>query len=210
MELFVEIMEIFIQEFTHNGNLYLKWDHIIGLFVLLFAWSGLRHGWQRHLVMLVSFFFCWAIALRTTDFLIHAMDVVLGLDYSGEMEGLFSILLYFASVGFVYWMTKPITQKSPYKASGFLSGALSGYFFTVFLLDLGRKWLEEQIWVSESEPTLSLHLPADLPDLSTYLINNPSETYMQLTAWQNMLSLLVLMIFLYPFVSTVLGYLDRR
>ncbi len=210
-ELLTEIIDLIYQELFPNGTLNFDWTHVTLLSILFFGYQGWKNGWQRGLITLVSLFLAWGIALRTSDFLITTIDELMGLNFSAQMDGFFTIVLYVASVVMVVvTANKVISAKveKPEKVSGAVTGLLSGYIFMVLLLNIGHNWLAEHIDTWDAAYfTLPWHLSREI---STNFTNNPSETYSQLLGWQNMALLFLLLVFLRTFVSEVLGNADKK
>ena len=210
-ELLTEIIDLIYQELFPNGTLNFDWTHVTLLSILFFGYQGWKNGWQRGLITLVSLFLAWGIALRTSDFLITTIDELMGLNFSAQMDGFFTIVLYVASVVMVVvTANKVISAKveKPEKVSGAVTGLLSGYIFMVLLLNIGHHWLAEHIDTWDAAYfTLPWHLSREI---STNFTNNPSETYSQLLGWQNMALLFLLLVFLRTFVSEVLGNVDKK
>ena len=210
-ELLTEIIDLIYQELFPNGTLNFDWTHVTLLSILFFGYQGWKNGWQRGLITLVSLFLAWGIALRTSDFLITTIDELMGLNFSAQMDGFFTIVLYVASVVMVVvTANKVISAKveKPEKVSGAVTGLLSGYIFMVLLLNIGHNWLAEHIDTWDAAYfTLPWHLSREI---STNFTNNPSETYSQLLGWQNMALLFLLLVFLRTFVSEVLERTDKK
>ena len=210
-ELLTEIIDLIYQELFPNGTLNFDWTHVTLLSILFFGYQGWKNGWQRGLITLVSLFLAWGIALRTSDFLITTIDELMGLNFSAQMDGFFTIVLYVASVVMVVvTANKVISAKveKPEKVSGAVTGLLSGYIFMVLLLNIGHNWLAEHIDTWDAAYfTLPWHLSREI---STNFTNNPSETYSQLLGWQNIALLFLLLVFLRTFVSEVLGNADKK
>lgn len=197
-ELLHDILDLIQQAFFPNGKLHLDWTDIMALSILFFFVRGWKNGWQKALVTLISLFLAWGIALRTTDTLIALLDSLLGLDFSGEMEGFFSIVLYVASVVMVSMTAKRVIHgkvERPERIFGAVTGILSGYVSIVLFLDIGHVWLANRIEIA------SLHVPIPLPwELSTTFTNNPSEVYFLSSGWQNMILFVLFIVFFQAFL----------
>jgi hypothetical protein len=131
-------------------HIQLDWNSVVLAAMFLFALGGLRNGWQRGLVTLVSLFFAWGLAIKTLDFLIAAIRFAVNVDFSGELRGFFQIALYVAAAVMVIVTfnsriipTRVVDRRD--RLSGLSTGLLNGYFFIVLLLDLGRDWLATHV-----------------------------------------------------------------
>lgn len=186
------------------------------LAMLLFASMGARRGWKAALAVLVGLFFAWGLAMRTADFLIAAIKFATGFDFGGEMKDFFELGLYVSSVVMVLFTFNGILREAKLDRRDVLTGAtiglLNGYFFMLLLLDLARTWLERHL----NDWTLTLRLAfsfeVDLGQLTIVIkfTNNASELYPKLLTVQNIVLLLILLVFLHGFLFALLGMLDRR
>ncbi len=194
----------------------LDWTDIAVAAMLIFGLIGFRNGWQRGLVTLVSLFFAWGLSLKATDFLIRAIDFLLGLDFSGEMRGFFQISLYIASVIMVVvTFNSRIINTTPRdnrdRLSGVSTGLLSGYFFIVLLLDLGREWIAVHVedWEFVYRSSLSLSERSTSTVIRVAFTNNPYVAYEQLITAQSLILLILLLVFWHGLLFALLGRADR-
>jgi hypothetical protein len=164
----------------------------------------------------VSLFFAWGIAIKATDFLIRALDFLLGLDFSGEQRGFFQIMLYVASVVMVVvTFNSRVIQAFPRdrreRLSGVSTGLLSGYFFVVLLLDLGREWLATHLesWDFTIETMIRLSDERKNLALRVIFTNNPYVAYEQLITAQSLILLFLLLVFWHGLLFALLGRADR-
>lgn len=198
-------------------TLNLDWTHVTLGAMLLFALVGLKNGWQRGLVTLVSLFFAWGLASRTSAFLIRALEFVAETTISEEMRGFFQIALYVAAAIMVIVTFNsrviPTGARDRREAiSGLSTGLLSGYFFVVLLLDLGRAWFAEHV---PSGQLLRFNAAVMLPnrggDVNVVInfSNNPFVAYEQLTRAENIILLFLLLVFWHGLLFFLLGRVDR-
>lgn len=193
------------------------WSYLTLLFMLYFGYKGWQNGWQRALVTLVSLFFAWYLALRATDTLIEGMNFLTGLDYGGYMYDLFQIILYLAAVGMVVKLFNETSvvsgeaKNNRQKLTGISIGILSGYFFSIFLLDLGSNWFADQVQSGNLlEFTASLGLSdytRSIPQIN--FINNSSMFYHELISIQNLILLFLLLFFFHGFLFSFVGRADQ-
>jgi hypothetical protein len=184
--------------------------------MLYFGYKGWQNGWQRALVTLVSLFFASYLALRATDTLIEGMNFLTGLDYGGDMYYLFQVILYLAAVGMV---VKLFNEKSVVsgeaknnrqKLAGISIGILSGYFFSIFLLNLGSNWFADQVQSGNLlEFTGSLGLSDYTRSIPVEFINNPYYIYNELVQKQNLILLFLLLFFFHGFLFSFVGRADQ-
>ncbi|HBY97787.1 MAG: hypothetical protein M5U01_25710 [Ardenticatenaceae bacterium] len=185
------------------------------LTMLLFAAIGWLRGWKAALVTLVGLFFAWGLAMRTADFLIAAIKFASGYDFGGEMKDFFKLGLYVSSVVMVVYTFNSIIGEPKVvgraRLTGGTIGLLNGYFFMLLLLDLARDWLDTH--VNNWTLTLNLGYTFDVdPNRLTVIIkftNNARELYPKLLTVQNIVLLLVLLVFLHGLIFGLLGMLDR-
>ncbi len=194
----------------------LDWNSVVLLAMLLFSMIGLRHGWQRGLVTLVSFFFAWGVALKTVDFLIAAIGFVLGIELSDDLRGLFQIGLYVASVIMVVVTfnskiipTRVVDRRD--RLSGITTGLLNGYFFVVLLLDLGRDWIATHFegFTLVFNGNLSLDGSFGRALVTLAFVNNPFAAYEDLIKAQNLILLVLLLVFWHGLLFALLGRVDK-
>lgn len=194
----------------------LDWTHVTLVFMLIFAVVGLRNGWQRGLVTLVSLFFAWGVAIKTTDFLIAAIDFTTQIDFSGEMRGFFQLMLYVLSVIMVVVTFNsrviPSSTDSRDRLSGLSTGLLSGYFFVVLLLDLGREWIATHVedWSLVYNSAISLDGRAARTMITINFTNDPYVAYQQLITAQSLILLFLLLVFWHGLIFALLGRVDQR
>ncbi len=193
------------------------WTAVVLLFMLIFALIGSRNGWQRALVTLVSISFAWLVALKTTDFLIRAINFVTEVTITAPQRGFFQLLLYVASVIMVVVTFNSrvipvghIDRRD--KLSGVASGVLSGYFFVLLLLDLGREWIATHVEDWQLFYTSSIGLGERLTRtvITITFTNNPYVAYDQLLRAQNLVLLFLLLVFWHGLIFAVLGRLDKK
>lgn len=202
--------------FERTVNVPLNFTVLTILVMLLFAWIGRTHGWKAALASLVGLFFAWGLAMRTTDFLIAAIKFVFDYDFSGEMRDFFLLALYVSSVVMVVYTFNGIIREPKLdrrdRTAGSTVGLLNGYFFMVLLLDLSRDWLARH--VNQWTLTLNLGYSFDVdPGTLSIVIrfnNNAAELYPQLVKVQNIVLLLLLLVFWHGLLFGLLGSVDRR
>jgi hypothetical protein len=194
----------------------LDWTELAIGAMLLFGIIGLRNGWQRGLVTLVSLFFAWGVAIRATDFLIRAIKFLLDLDFSGDQRGFFQIMLYIASVVMVVVtfnsrVINSVPRDRRDRLSGVSTGLLSGYFFIVLLLDLGREWLATHVesWDFLYRSSIALDGDARTTEITILFTNNPYVAYEQLITAQSLILLFLLLVFWHGLLFALLGRADR-
>jgi hypothetical protein len=194
----------------------LDWTEVAIVSMLIFGIIGLRNGWQRGLVTLVSLFFAWGVAIRATDFLIRAIDFLLGVDFSGDQRGFFQIMLYVASVVMVVvTFNSRIIGATPRdrreRLSGVSTGLLSGYFFIVLLLDLGREWLATHIesWDIAYRSSIAFDGSARTTEFQIFFTNNPYVAYEELITAQSLILLFLLLVFWHGLLFAILGRADK-
>ncbi|HEX8681852.1 MAG TPA: hypothetical protein VF707_06025 [Ardenticatenaceae bacterium] len=194
----------------------LNWHNVVLLSMLVFAVIGARNGWQRGLVTLVSLFFAWGIAIKTVDFLIAAIKFAASMDFTGELRGFFQILLYMASVVMVVvtFNSKVIPTylaDRRDRISGISTGLLSGYFYIVLLLDLGREWIATHVedWQFVFNSNISLDERFVRTVFTVNFTNNPYAAYDQLVRAQNLILLFLLLVFFHGLLFAMLGRVDR-
>lgn len=195
----------------------LDWTHVTVLFMLIFAYVGLKNGWQRGLVTLVSLFFAWGLALKTTDFLIAAIDFATDISFAGEMRGFFQIALYVAAVVMVVvtFNSKIVGGRPTDRRellSGVSTGLLSGYFFVVLLLDLGRDWIADHVedWNLVYNSAIQLDGRGTNTVINVNFTNNPYVAYDQLITAQSLILLFILLVFWHGLVFALLNRVDQR
>jgi hypothetical protein len=185
--------------------------------MLYFAYHGYHNGWQRGLVTLVSLFFAWYVALITTKPLILGMNSLTGLDYSGNTYQLFQLFIYLATVVMVVKLfndTRTVNTKAKDKRdklSGISMGILSGYFFSVFLLNLSCEWFTQQLGNGK---LVNFYVALGISDYTRTLpqinfINNSSNFYQALTSIQNLILFFLLLVFFHGFIFSFLGGADK-
>ncbi len=198
MELLHEILDLIYYAFFPNGRLDFDWTRIMLLSIFLFFIKGWKNGWQKGLVTLISLFLAWGIAQRTVGSLLALFDSVLGLRFSDDMTGFFGIILYLASAVMVSMTANRVISakvEKPERLFGAITGILSGYLFIALFLDVGHVWLANHLEVA------SLHFPIPLPwELSTTFTNNPTEVYSLSSGWQNIILLLLIIVFFQAFL----------
>ncbi len=194
----------------------LDWTEVAIGAMLLFGLIGLRNGWQRGLVTLVSLFFAWGVAIRATDFLIRAIKFLFDLDFSGDQRGFFQIMLYIASVIMVVVtfnsrVINSVPRDRRERLSGVSTGLLSGYFFIVLLLDLGREWLATHVesWDFVYRSSISLDGAARSTEIRVLFTNNPYVAYEELITAQSLILLFLLLVFWHGLLFALLGRADR-
>lgn len=186
------------------------------LTMLLFAWIGGRRGWRAALVTLVGLFFAWGLAIRTAEFLIAAIDFATGYDFSGEMEDFFRLGLYVSAVVMVVYTFNSIIRNGTLdrrdRVSGTTVGLLNGYFFMLLLLDLTREWLKRHLndWVLTLNLGYSFQADPGKLTLIVEFTNNATEVYPILVRVQNIVLLLILLVFFHGLIFGILGSVDRR
>jgi hypothetical protein len=194
----------------------LDWSHVVVLSMLVFALLGLRNGWQRGLVTLVSLFFAWGVAIKTVDFLIAVINFAVNIDFSGELRGFFQLLLYVATAIMVVVTfnsrvipTVPLDRRD--QLSGMSTGLLNGYFFILLMLDLGREWLATHVENWEAVFNANVAVDGTMGRLLLMLdfTNNPYMTYAQLIRAQNLILLFLLLVFWHGLLFALLGRVDR-
>lgn len=194
----------------------LDWTEVAIGAMVLFGIIGLRNGWQRGLVTLVSLFFAWGVAIRATDFLIRAIKFLFDLDFSGDQRGFFQIMLYIASVIMVVvTFNSRVINAAPKdnreRLSGVSTGLLSGYFFIVLLLDLGREWLATHVenWDFVYRSSIALDGAARSTEIRVLFTNNPYVAYEELITAQSLILLFLLLVFWHGLLFALLGRADR-
>jgi hypothetical protein len=181
----------------------LNWIHLTVVAMLFFAYKGWRNGWQRALIMLASLFFAWAIVTEsTTSYLCRIIYAVTYIDLSAKV-GLFQIFIYLSTVLMVIITFNKLVQLKAEnyreKLTGFLTGLVTGYFFVLLLLDIGRVWIEANI--NQTSPVLIVNSQIYLLGLSRHtqiaidFSNNPLLSYGELFAVQSWILLFWLAIF---------------
>lgn len=198
MELLHEILDLIYFALFPDGRLDFDWTHVMLFFILFFLVKGWKNGWQKGLVTLISLFLAWGIAQRTIGSLMALFDSLLGLNFSDEMQGFFAIILYLASAVMVSMTANKVVGgkvETPERLFGAITGILSGYVFIALFLDIGHVWLADHLEVA------SLHLPIPLPwELSTTFTNNPTEVYFLSSGWQNIILLVLFIVFFQTFL----------
>lgn len=194
----------------------LDWTEVAIGAMVLFGIIGLRNGWQRGLVTLVSLFFAWGVAIRATDFLIRAIKFLFDLDFSGDQRGFFQIMLYIASVIMVVVtfnsrVINAVPKDRRERLSGVSTGLLSGYFFIVLLLDLGREWLATHVenWDFVYRSSIALDGAARTTEIRVLFTNNPYVAYEELITAQSLILLFLLLVFWHGLLFALLGRADR-
>ncbi|MDQ4078520.1 MAG: hypothetical protein M3220_20045 [Chloroflexota bacterium] len=179
------------------------WYTIVLLSMLFFAFPGWRKGWQRALVTLVSLFFAWGVALQITNLIVKAMAFVVEIDTLEETTALVRILLYVASTLMVVVTFNSRMIPIPAIArrdrfAGISAALLSGYFFVLLLLDLGREWLVAHLPAARTlvfNSNVIVDGLARQQSLRVEFINNPITVYEQLSEFQNLALLVLLLVF---------------
>ena len=198
MELLHEIMDLIYFALFPDGRLHFDWTHVMLFSILFFLVKGWKNGWQKGLVTLISLFLAWGIALRTIGSLMALFDSLLGLKFGDDMQGFFAIILYLASAVMVSMTANKVIGgkvETPERLFGAMTGILSGYVFIALFLDIGHVWLANHLEVA------SLHLPIPLPwELSTTFTNNPTEVYFLSSGWQNIILLVLFIVFFQTFL----------
>lgn len=192
------------------------WTEVAIASMVLFGIIGLRNGWQRGLVTLVSLFFAWGVAIRATDFLIRAIRFLFDLDFSGDQRGFFQIMLYVASVIMVVvTFNSRVISATPRdrreRLSGVSTGLLSGYFFIVLMLDLGREWLATHVesWDFVYRSSIALDGAARTTEITVLFTNNPYVAYEELITAQSLILLFLLLVFWHGLLFALLGRADK-
>ncbi len=195
----------------------LDWNSVVLAAMLLFLLIGLKNGWQRGLVTLVSLFFAWGVALKTVNFLIRATEFVLQVRIDEGASALFQILLYLASalmviVTFNSTVIQARVANRRDQIAGISTGLLNGYFFVVLLLDLGRDWFATHLegFTFVWDNALSVDGLFREATIVIEFLNNPYAVYDQLTQAQNLVLLSLLLVFFHGLLFWLLGGLDRR
>lgn len=185
------------------------------LAMLVFAAVGARASWKAALATLVGLFFAWGLAMRTADFLIAAIKFATGVDFGGEMKEFFQLALYVSAVVMVVYTFNSIMREAKPdrrdRLTGGTVGLLNGYFFMLLLLDLSRVWLDRHLndWTLTLNFSFSFELDPGKVTLIIKFTNNAVELYPRLLAVQNIVLLLILLVFLHGFIFGLLGMLDR-
>ena len=195
----------------------LDWSSLTVLFMLLFAFVGWRNGWQRGLATLVAMAFAWLVSIRTVDFLIAAIDFATGADFSGELRGFFQIALYIASVIMVVvtFNSKVIPAAATDRRdrlAGISTGLLSGYFFVLLLLDVGREWIAAHVDDARIalQGIVALDGRSDAANIVINFVNDPMVAYDQLLRVQNLTLLFLLVVFFHGLLFALLNSADKK
>lgn len=196
----------------------LNWIHLTVVAMLLFGYKGWTNGWQRALIMLASLFFAWAIVTEsTTTYLCRIIYAVTDISLSHK-RGLFQLFIYLTTVLMVIVTFNKLIDTKPknYRENltGFLTGLVSGYFFVLLLLDIGRVWLETNI--NETSPVLVVNSQIYLLGLTRHtqiaidFTNNPFMSYSELITVQSWILLFWLAIFWFRRMWLFIGQTDKK
>ncbi len=183
--------------------------------VLFFLLLGVIGGWKRAIVTLVGLFFAWGVAQKASDFLIKAVKLLLGLDFSGPLAGFFSLSLFVgASVMVVVTFYKIIEQvafERRDKLLGASFGLLGGYFFMVLLLDVSREWLQLNLnnWTLRVNLGVTLDTAPGGMTLIIRFVNDAIQVYERLTSVQSLVLLTLLLIFWHGLVFNLVDQLNK-
>lgn len=113
------------------------------LLVMLFALIGFALGRNRSLCALFGIFFAYVAADKSAKFIRDALNFVLKLELGDEvipyLQGLIFLLAVIGVLG--YLLGTAYTHTFGTRLSGMLTGALIGYFVSVFALEFLREIL---------------------------------------------------------------------
>ena len=196
----------------------LNWIHLTLVAMLFFAYKGWTNGWQRALIMLASLFFAWAIVTEsTTSYLCGVIYAITNINLSSNI-GLFQIFIYLTTVVMVIVTFNKLIETKPknYRENltGFLAGLVSGYFFVLLLLDIGRVWIEANI--NQTNPVLEINSQIYLLGLTRHtqiaidFTNNPFLSYGELITVQSWILLFWLAIFWFRRIWLFIAQTDKR
>jgi hypothetical protein len=195
----------------------LNWIHLTVVAMLFFAYKGWTNGWQRALIMLASLFFAWAIVTEsTTSYLCRIIYAITYIDLSAKV-GLFQIFIYLSTVLMVIITFNKLIQLKAEnyreKLTGFLTGLVTGYFFVLLLLDIGRIWIEANF--NQTSPVLIVNSQIYLLGLSRHtqiaidFWNNPFSSHAELITVQSWILLFWLAIFWFRRIWLFIAQTDQ-
>ncbi|MDQ7028326.1 MAG: hypothetical protein Q9O62_00405 [Ardenticatenia bacterium] len=183
--------------------------------ILFFMILGVLGGWKRAIVTLVGLFFAWGVAVKASAFLIRAVRILLGLDFSGPLAEFFSLSLFVGSTVMVvvtfYKIIENTANERRDKLIGSSFGLLSGYFFMVLLLDVSREWIQLNLnnWTLRINLGVSLNTTPGELTLIVRFVNDATQVYEELISVQSLVLLALLVIFWHGFIFSLVGQLDR-
>lgn len=189
----------------------LNFTIITAISMVFFAFLGAVEGWKSALVTLVGLFFAWGVAFKTSDFLIKAVNFFFGIDFSGSLEGFFSVLLFVgASVMVVITFLIIIKDKPKNRQErlvAFSFGLLSGYFFIVLLLDLSIEWIDVNVnnWTLTLNFGYSFQVDPGKLTVVIEFVNNAADVYSALSSKEALILLTLLLIFWHGLIFKVVG-----
>ncbi len=199
----------------HTITLTIDFKVLTLISILFFLLLGIIGGWKRALVTLVGLFFAWGVAEKTSAFLIKAVKLLLGLDFSGPLAGFFSLSLFVgASVMVVVTFYKIIEQAAKERRDKLLGGSfglLGGYFFMVLLLDVSREWLQLNLnnWTLKINLGITLDTDPSGITLIIRFVNNAIHVYERLTSVQSLVMLALLLLFWHGLVFSLVDRLNK-
>ena len=210
-----DIITLILQYLFPDGVVHLDWTHLTVGIMLLFASIGLKKGWQYGLATLAALFFSWGVTREATGYLIEVLEVVRQNPLGEKTHTFFPIFLYLFLVVIVMVTFSKMIGKEPKKSnekiSSLLIGLLSGYFFMVLLLDLGRNWISTQF--TAMNPLFNLQVSIShlfsLTILSDFT-NNPYVAYEDLLTVESVILLLLLLFFWNRLIWSFLNWVDKK
>lgn len=192
-------------------TLHIDFRILTAISMLFFGVLGAVEGWKKAIVTLVGLFFAWGLASKTGEFLIKAVNFFFGIDFSGPLEGFFSLLLFVGAAVMVVVTFLIIINDQPknrqHNIAGFSFGLLSGYFFIVLLLDLSSEWIAANVndWTLTLNFGYSFEVDPGKLTLVIQFVNDATSVYGTLRSREALILLVLLLIFWHGLIFKVVG-----
>lgn len=212
-----DLVVLVVHHIFPDGVVHLNWEILTIGILIIFAVIGFKKGWQYALATLAAHFFAWGITTEATLYLIRVASAITERPITGRTNDFFPIIVYLLLVVMVMVvLSKFIETKGPpkqgnQKVASLTMGALSGYFFLVLLLDIGRQWIANQF--TAIDPLVNLQVSVhDLFSLtiSSDFTNNPYTAYEELLTVESLILLLLLVVFWNRLIWSFLTWVDKN